>query len=90
MGKPQTYEWITAESLFVAFDSGRCSVISISESEMGSEKVGFKPFSQPIEQVALNFSLQKVAIACQGCIKFYNMGSWYEDSADVQGKAVIR
>ena len=82
MGKPVAYEWLSAEELFIAFNTGRCSVIDISESNMGSEKVGFKPFMQPIEEIALNFSLQKVAVACAGTIKFYTMGSWYEDSAD--------
>ena len=82
MGKPTCYEWLANDKLFIAFNTGRCSVIDVSENNMGNELVGFMPFMQPIEQISVNFNVQKVAVACLGCIKFFNLNTWTEDSAD--------
>lgn len=81
-GKITMFEWIAADKIMLAQTSGRCSVVSLNASSFGKKLIVLKPFMSPIEQIAFNDGLKKVAVASMGTIKFYNVGTWQEETAD--------
>lgn len=66
----------------MAFQTGQCLVISVDPATIGQELTGFRPFTGPIEQISVNHEVRKVAIAAQGCVRFYNFDTWTEESGD--------
>jgi hypothetical protein len=77
MGKPLLLEWIAQDRLLICFQSGRCSVINLDLNSFGQEIVGLKPFlSEPVQNMQVNFGLNKVAISNASTIKFLNMTNW--------------
>lgn len=71
-GKVAAFEWDTEKSIVVAFETGYISVISMMPDSIGKEIHSFRPSMSPIEQLLINDNVSKIAIASQGCIKFYS------------------
>ena len=81
-GKLACFEWFDKDTLFIAFQTGQCLLISVQEQNLGAELHAFRPVTSNIEQIAINHEMRKVAVAAQGTIKFYNFDTWTEESSD--------
>jgi len=49
---------------------------------MGKELMAFRPTMTTIDALLVNQEMKKVAIASQGCIRFFNFDSWQEETSD--------
>lgn len=48
----------------------------------GATKHEFRPFLTAVEAIQVNHAMKKVALASQGQIKFFHLGTWQEEAAD--------
>jgi len=76
------FEWISADKIIVAFSSGKCYVVGMGPNDLGKKLVQIKPFMSPIEQIAYNSELGKVAVASMCAIKFFDCATWQEETTE--------
>lgn len=81
-GKISAFEWLTGSIIFITFDTGVCAAVSMAADKMGTELKNFRPHFGAIEAFNINHEMQKIAIASQGSIKFFNINNWTEESSD--------
>lgn len=63
-GKVARFEWFDSERLFVCFQTGQCIIVSTAEGKVGQTIAEIRPFTGPIEAMQINYSMEKVAVAC--------------------------
>jgi len=81
-GKIVQFIWYSEDKLFITFSTGQCLLVSLNPADLGKELHSFRPSMSPIEQIAHNKDLMKMALASNGCVKFYTCGTWIEESQD--------
>lgn len=62
-GKALLFEWFGDNKLVIGFNSGMISLVSTKSTELGQEIFSVQACNGPIEQLAVNMSMGKIAVA---------------------------
>ena len=81
-GKAVTFEWFGENTMIIGFSTGVVSMVSTKANELGQELAVASVGNMVIESLNVNQELNKIAVACQGSIRFIQMSDWTECVAD--------
>ena len=69
-GKAVTFEWFGENTMIIGFSTGVVSMVSTKANELGQELAVASVGNMVIESLNVNQELNKIAVACQGSIRF--------------------
>lgn len=81
-GKIINYEWYAEEKLIIGCSEGWIVAINMSRSNFGSEIYSMKIFNITFDCMCINKSQNKIAVAGDNSIRFFNLGNFKEVRGD--------